>query len=70
MAAAGAAVALVERGERAFALQQHGFTIVNPDGSLRRVSGIRIAEARDAQTPHDPVVLAMKAQDISAALPL
>jgi 2-dehydropantoate 2-reductase len=69
MAAAGVPVTLIDRGERARALQQHGLTIVNPDGSLLRVPDIQIAQPRDPQTPHDLVVLAMKAQDIAGALP-
>lgn len=68
LAAAGAPVTLVDRGERARCLRTAGLTIANPDGSLLRVSGVQIAEAHEDQEPHDVVVLAVKAHEIADAL--
>jgi 2-dehydropantoate 2-reductase len=69
LAASGVPVTLVDRGERGRALRAHGLTVVHPDGSRMAVPGATTTLADEPQTPHDLVVLAVKAQDIAGALP-
>lgn len=69
MLAAGMRVTLVDTPATAHRLREHGLTLLEADGQKHH---FRDLDVHDGVTPepHDVVILALKAQDITAALPV
>jgi 2-dehydropantoate 2-reductase len=68
LALAGEDVTFVARGATLAAIAEHGFKLIEADGTERQARNVRAAAIQEAG-PHDVVLLALKAQQVPAVAP-
>jgi 2-dehydropantoate 2-reductase len=66
LAVAGEPVSVLARGDTLAAIRSNGLSVIEPDGSVTEAPGIEAAEDPGDLGPHDVVVLAVKAHQITA----
>jgi 2-dehydropantoate 2-reductase len=68
LALAGEEVTFIARGANLEAIAKGGFTVIEEDGAQQVATNVKAAAIKDA-TPHDYVLLALKAHQVAAVAP-
>jgi 2-dehydropantoate 2-reductase len=70
LAAAGADVTLIDVGAHRRTISDRGLTLVDPDGTRRRIEDVDVTSSVSVPEPRDIVVLGVKAYDLPTVAPM